>query len=90
MTDERIVNDLSDTKAPQHAVPQPQLGILPEVPKHQSACCPTPPVNPSSQTVSKPLGIQTQMVLGDTPSEVGPVPRLYTRLTPQDLSLIHI
>jgi CO dehydrogenase/acetyl-CoA synthase delta subunit len=84
MTDERIVNDLSDTKAPQHAVPQPQLGILPEVPKHQGACCPTPPVNPSSQTVSKPLGIQTQMVLGDTPSEVGPVPRLNTRLTPQD------
>ena len=85
MTKDRIATDQSDANTPPRVLPGPSLGILPEVPKHGAgACCPTPPAEQPSWPASTPVVFQEPGLLDDTPSMVGPVPRLNTRLTPQD------
>lgn len=86
MTDKHIVTDLSDEKTPSHSAPGPRLAILPEVPQHPAGtCCPEPPAaGQFPHPVSMRVAFQKQYLLGDTPSAVGPVPRLNTRLTAQD------
>ncbi len=85
MTEDRIVTDLNDENTPPHAVPRAPLGILSAVPKHPvETCCPAPPAHPVPRPVSTLVAFQGPSLLGDTPSAIGAVPRLNTRLTTRD------
>lgn len=85
MTEDRIVTNLNDEITSPQAVPRARLGILSEVPKHPAeACCPSPPTHQPPRPGSTLVAFQGQSLLGDTPSAIGAVPRLNTRLTPQD------
>jgi hypothetical protein len=55
------------------------------MPQHPAgACCPETPGDQPPRPFSKQITFQKQSLLGDTPSAVGPVPRLDTRLTAHD------
>ena len=85
MTEDRILTDRNEENTPKQAVTRRQPAILPEVPKHQAdACCPASPVNQPLRSMPPRVAFHGQNLLGDTPSAVGPVPRLNTRLTAQD------